>query len=319
MATDGYYPNPPVISVIIPVYQVLPYLRKCVDSVLRQTYPSMDIILVDDGSTDGGEDIIDNYAKADDRVRVIHQPNAGLSAARNAGLDIAVGEYVSFVDSDDWIDSEMLKTLYTAITDNDADLCTCNYQRVDENGLALPQEIGYLPDKCLSQVEAYDCLALKTAPLMTVACAKLYRKSIFQDFRYPVGRLYEDEFVIHHVLSRCARIVTIRQVLYFYLYRENSIVNAANPLKKLDGTDAYLDRYSFFKQRKDRKHMCDAARMAYHHLYHLFQNNFSEGFLSQTNKRFTQVLLRLLVCRDLRAFKLTFVYIGALMRYLFNR
>ena len=128
------------ISVIIPIYNVEKYLEKCIDSVLAQTYRNIEIILVDDGSTDKCADICDSYLKKDSRVKVIHKVNGGLSSARNAGLDIAEGDFISFVDSDDFIEKEMLEKLYEALMEADADMAVCNFRWIDTNGARIAKQ-----------------------------------------------------------------------------------------------------------------------------------------------------------------------------------
>ena len=149
-----------MISVIVPVYNVEKYLRQCLDSVLAQTYRELEIILVDDGSTDGSGAICDEYATRDSRIKVVHQQNGGLSSARNAGLDLATGEYVAFVDSDDYIHETMLELLYQALVENNADTVICNFERVDEKGDVISvRSLQPLANGVVSMEEALENLA----------------------------------------------------------------------------------------------------------------------------------------------------------------
>lgn len=219
-----------IISVIVPIYKVEAYLRHCVDSILAQTYAALEVVLVDDGSPDGCGDICDEYARADARVRVIHKRNGGLSDARNAGIEAATGAYFAFIDSDDCVHPRMLELLFAALTEADADIAMCGYQRVSELRRV------YEPVRpCAPVVFARDAAILRQldkahSESMTVAWNKLYRRAVFEGVRYPVGRNNEDYAVIYRLLYAARRVAAIDTELYYYLQRATGIMGQDNHL-----------------------------------------------------------------------------------------
>lgn len=233
-----------IISVIVPIYKVSDYLPKCIDSIIKQTYSDLEIILVDDGSPDDCPKICDKYAEEDNRIKVIHKPNGGLSDARNAGLDIATGEYIGFIDSDDYIDEHMYEDMLSAIEKDDADLCICGYDRVDDDGKI--KSSAHYKNALLSQKEAYEMLVQGNVYFI-ISCNKLYKREIFDNLRFKIGRTHEDEFIMHHVYGECSKIVTLEKSYYNYLVRESSIIGSVKGnIKHFDAVDAYLDRMEFF-------------------------------------------------------------------------
>lgn len=243
--------NTPQISVIVPIYKVEKYLKECVDSILAQTYQNFELILVDDGSPDSCPAMCDEFAKQDSRVVVIHKENGGLSDARNAGLDIAKGEYIGFVDGDDYISPRMYETLINRILSDKSDFAVCEHARVDDLGKIIEfpksqQKVNrkyYSPDEFIS--ELFICNGA-----YVVAWNKLYRKDIFAKLRFPFGKQHEDEFIIHHVIAQCKKISYIEDELYYYRQREGSIISKGLNVKSLDYGDALIDRYHFTKRNK---------------------------------------------------------------------
>lgn len=248
--------NNKTISVIVPIYNIEQYLRKCIDSILNQTYKDLEIILVDDGSPDKCPDICDEYTKKDSRIKVIHKANGGLSDARNAGLDIAQGEYISFIDSDDYIDEYMYEDMLSAIENSDADLCICGYDRV--NGAGEIRSSAHYRNAVLSRNEAYEMLVQGNV-FFIISCNKLYKRKIFNDLRFKVGKTHEDEFIMHHVYGECDKIVTLEKPYYYYLVRESSITGSVKGnVKHYDAIEAYVDRMAFYSETDNREF---AARM----------------------------------------------------------
>ena len=241
--------NKPLISVIVPIYNVEKYLRKCVDSILNQTYENLEIILVDDGSTDNCPKICDYYQKKDKRIRVIHKENGGLSDARNCGLDIAKGEYVGFVDSDDFIHHRMFELLLKYLLENNADISICNYTKVTEVDLKIDENIELKEINCYSKKEFIKKLVQEDGGKYIVAWNKLYKRKIFDQLRFPYGRQHEDEFIIHHVIDLSKKIVCINEYLYYYLQRNNSIMSQKFNVKYLDYGYALIDRYYLAKSK----------------------------------------------------------------------
>lgn len=213
----------PLISIIVPVYNVAEYLPECVNSIINQTYKNLEIILVDDGSTDACPDICDGYAKRDSRIRVIHKKNGGLSDARNAGLDICTGEWIGFVDSDDYIANDMYEKLYGSAVEAQADVSVCQSIK-NKNGKLLYSnykrgtEILYSKEDMINRM---FCGGVQTIAV----CLKLYRKHVFSDLRFPVGKTNEDAFVILSIIDKTAQMVIIPSALYYYRIRIGSITN----------------------------------------------------------------------------------------------
>ncbi len=244
----------PEISIIVPVYKVENYLEKCINSILEQTFTDFELILVDDGSPDGSGQICDIYATIDRRVRVIHQENGGLSAARNAGLESATGRYIGFIDSDDYIHPKMYEKLYEALQKNKADLSICNYNYVDNYGNidSEKQRKDHIVTEVLNREKAFE----KIDPLVegysfyVTAWNKLYKRELFKNIKFLKGHVHEDEYIVHHIFSRCSKIAVIEDPLYMYVQRDGSIMNSVGTQKSLDAGYAMLDRYFFFKENK---------------------------------------------------------------------
>lgn len=235
------------ISVIVPVYKVEKELPRCVESILRQTYPNLQIILVDDGSPDRSGEICDAYAASHENVEVIHKTNGGLSDARNAGIDRADGAYLMFVDSDDYIEPDMAEKLYRALRDAGAEMSVCNL-RYDCSELSDTDKEDYrdlciIPDAVLTGQEiAVRRAAANDAGYWVVAVNKLYNKILFDDVRFPVGKLHEDEFIFHRILLQCKTVACIRDALYVYVIRSGSIMRSECSVRRLDGVQAQLER-----------------------------------------------------------------------------
>ena len=217
-----------LVSVIVPVYKVEQYLNKCVDSIINQTYKNLEIFLVDDGSMDNCPKMCDDYAKKDKRIKVIHKKNGGLSSARNAALDVFSGEYVTFVDSDDWIEKTYVEELYKAIKANDCDLAVCSVNRCTESGEIVKQSVFFNGDKKFEKNEVFDAFwNTKDKRLSSWAWGKLYHKSIFKKLRYPVGINYEDAYVLTDVCKNITKgVVAISSKLYNYVVKRQGSITS---------------------------------------------------------------------------------------------
>lgn len=236
-----------LISVIVPVYNVEKYLKKCIESILGQTYQNIEIILVDDGSTDNSGKICDEYKKTDTRIKVVHKENGGLSDARNKGIDVSAGAYIMFVDSDDYISSKMVEILYERIIEDKADIAICNVSSVDEYYNDLNERNIHPPIKreVLNSSEAMCRISQIDGWNYVIACNKLYKRYIFLDIKFPYQKIHEDEFIIHRVFDKCARISCTDQALYYYVQRGESIMHKEYSLKRLDIAEAFYDRAEF--------------------------------------------------------------------------
>lgn len=238
-----------LISVIVAVYNVDKYLKKCVDSILAQTYRELEIILVDDGSTDTSGVMCDEYMGRDERIRVIHRPNGGLSAARNTGIEAAAGEYIAFVDGDDWLEPEMYAVLAEAVKSNRAQLAACRYRRVYpnvvEDGSTGTVTVFRRPYEMLLQQLKED----ESYLIQHAAWNKLYHRSLLEKERFPEGKWYEDVVFSAKVLSRVSCGVYIDTAGYDYVCaREGSIMNAGLTERMFsDLIPAYVEKEAFLK------------------------------------------------------------------------
>lgn len=257
----------PTISVIVPVYNVEPYIRRCIDSILAQTFTDFELILVDDGSPDNCGKICDEYAQNDNRIHVIHQENGGLSAARNAGIDFAFensdSRWLNFIDSDDWVHPEYLERLYQATVEHDVAVSVCGYVETD----------GDEPDIAEADTESQmwtpEDFYVEHHVNATVACGKLYRKECFETIRYPVGKIHEDEYVTYRILFEKEKLVFIIAPLYAYFVNPKGITNSEWTPKRLDSLDAIEEQILFFaksgfSELRDYR-IRDFARTLIHH------------------------------------------------------
>lgn len=247
-----------LVSIIVPVYQVKEYVGECVESLRAQTYTNLEILLVDDGSTDGSGEICDEYAYRDNRIRVIHQENYGLSAARNTGLDQAAGEYVAFVDSDDVVLPDFIETLYDLSDRYQADIAACAFVRgkIEEIG-GTAGSGGSARDICMTSEQMLRQWHGKYKKWETIACNKLYRKQILNGtdsnggIRFPISRRHEDVLTSHLIVANASRIVLTTRKLYLYRTREGSITTQTMKAEqRRENLRAQRERMAFFKERR---------------------------------------------------------------------
>ena len=231
------------VSVIIPVYRVEDLLRRCVDSILAQSYQNLQVILVDDGSPDRCGEICDEYSNQDSRVTVLHQANGGLSAARNAGIDIARGKFITFVDSDDWLHLDMVEELIQLARTSGADITMCRYASTDAHGNV--RDTSELWTRELTNVQALNELLGTDYINMVVSWGKLYRRELLDGVRFPEGRFHEDEFTTHRLLHRAKLVTMTGRSLYYYWKRDESITSFETPEKRRDGREAFRTRAAF--------------------------------------------------------------------------
>lgn len=235
----------PLISVIVPIYNVEKYLNKCVDSIISQTYKNLEIILVDDGSPDNCPKMCDEYVQKDNRIKVIHKKNGGLSDARNAGIDAANGEYIAFVDSDDYIEVNMYEKLYNVIKEYDANIAVCSRYIVSEKG----ERYSYIShDADVLNMDAREALKriFSFKDFDMSACDKLYDIKLFENIRYPYDKLNEDYYVTPQLFHRSKKIVYIPVPLYNYLQRNGSITKSKEV--KTDVLEASNYLFDFYKK-----------------------------------------------------------------------
>lgn len=239
----------PLISIIVPIYKVDKYLEKCIETIINQTYKNLEIILVDDGSPDNCPQICDEYAKKDKRIVVIHQKNGGLSSARNAGLDIAKGEFIGFVDSDDYIENDMYETLFTAIKENNAQISICRFHIVNENGEFLHDTIKTDIKEEITILDKYEAMKemLIDKNIRGYVWTKLFKKECFETLRFPEGKNYEDIAISIKCFENTDKIVYINKKKYYYLQRETSIDHNLSEKNLSDAIEMSYERYRHVK------------------------------------------------------------------------
>lgn len=249
-----------LVSIIVPVYNVEKYIEMCLDSVINQTYKNIEILLIDDGSTDNSGNICDKWQKKDKRIKTFHKENGGLSSARNYGIDRAKGDYLTFIDSDDTLELDYVEYLYNLIKKHDTDLSICPYTVIINEtkkydfGKNYDEEL-LDTDECLKRMLCEEGFTVS-------ACAKLYKKELFDDIRYPLNKLCEDNGTTYKTIMKCSKIAYGNESKYNYFKRPNSIMTSKFNMKRLDLielTDIMCDdiesKYSNIKSACDKRRM----------------------------------------------------------------
>lgn len=238
------------ISIIVPVYNVENYLNECLDSIIDQTYKNIEIILIDDGSKDSSGKICDEYIKKDKRIKVVHKENGGLSSARNAGLDIASGEYITFIDSDDCVSPYFIEKLYNSCIENKCDIAECDYLNFDKEPLVEhhPIEIEVISKK-EKLLRGYK----KDFGRTVVVWNKIYKKYLFNSLRFPIGKTNEDAYLTYKVLYYCKTNIAItNEALYYYRRNNNSIMRRKFNVKRLDELEAWKEHKLFYYKNNEK-------------------------------------------------------------------
>jgi len=234
----------PKISIIVPVYKVEQYIHKCIDSILMQNFENFELILVDDGSPDICGEICDRYADKDKRIKVIHKENGGLSSARNAGLEIAKGDYIGFVDSDDWIEPDMYELLYGMCAEHRCDVAICSSQIHYSNKIVISSNHPFIIHdrntamKTMLEGKLYD----------EVVWTKLFKRNLLEDIKFPVGMSYEDTAFTYKVIHKCKKVCFIGEPKYHYIKRDNSMMDRAVKEVKIDSVLIYDEMCKFMER-----------------------------------------------------------------------
>lgn len=255
----------PLISVIVPIYKVEAYLERCVESLREQTYSNLEIILVDDGSPDGCPAICDSYVKRDARIRVIHQKNAGLSGARNAGIDIAEGEYLAFVDADDYVSQDFIQSLYGILQETGCAIGQCRFAYVQGEPLKSDPSSSfriYRGESLMEQLYGPE----EEATYFVVAWNKLYRRELFEHIRYPLGRIHEDEATTYRLFHEGRKLAFLDRALYGYYTENAGSITSGFSEKRLQWLDAHEERIEFLEKNgyerllpQAYRKLCDAC------------------------------------------------------------
>lgn len=232
----------PLVSVIVPIYKVEEYLEQCVDSIINQSYKNLEIILIDDGSPDNCGKICDKYADMDSRIKVIHKSNGGLSDARNVGINIAKGDYLVFVDSDDWINKYMIEKLLDLAINKDLDIVECKFKEVyDRNSVMDESKIGEV--KVFNNKEALEN-HFNGQGLYRCVWNKLYKKYVFNEIRFPKGKLAEDLHTTYKLFFKANKVGLVDFIGYYYYIRPNSIIGQG-------GVELFISTYEGIKSQND--------------------------------------------------------------------
>lgn len=235
----------PLISVIVPVYNVGEYLNRCIESIVTQTYTKLEIILVDDGSSDDCPELCDLWAEKDARIKVIHKQNGGLSDARNKGMALATGEYISFIDSDDWIAPEFYERLYTAIKQDGSDMAACTVCMVWEN--CNPEKLLTVRENLLLNRNQAQLALLEETKLKQPVWYKLYKTDLVKDIPFEFGKYHEDVFWSYQAIGKAESVSVIDYIGYYYWQRKGSIMSDSYSPKRLDAIEAFEKRLLYIK------------------------------------------------------------------------
>lgn len=266
------------ISIIVPVYNVEGYLRKCVNSILNQTIKNIEIILVNDGSKDNSGDICDEYKKKDNRVVVIHKENGGLSSARNAGLEIATGELIGFIDSDDWIEPDYFQILYEGLIKNNADISVMkliyitNHEKIEFNTEKKEKWVELTRHKAIESFFSNNFIE-------NSACNKLYRSNLFEGIRYPEGMLMEDKATTYKLIHKANLVVVNLSKKYHYYLRNDSIMQCEFNKRKFHSLEIHMEQIEFVDVNYPEFYGLIRARYAYEAfrlLLMMIRSNYSE-------------------------------------------
>lgn len=257
-----------LISVIVPIYKVASILNRCIESLVNQQEVQLEIILVDDGSPDECPEICDLWAEKDKRIKVIHKKNGGLSDARNAGLRIAQGQYIAFVDSDDWIEKDLYRILLDAIKVTDSDIASCKILKVWEKS---KQEFNITKDTFKYEVfntkqGLYELIVENE--IQQVVWNKLYKRTVIDDICFEVGKCNEDEFWTYQVLGKASQIVVVDYTGYYYWQRNDSIMSTQYSIKRLDAVEAKIYRQDYLEKYFSELSFVGKKNLLYSCLYH---------------------------------------------------
>lgn len=285
------------VSIIVPVYQVEKYIRQCIDSILAQTFTDFELILVDDGSKDRSGQICDEYAGMDKRVKVIHQKNSGAAAARNSGMDQAVGDYFLFVDSDDYVVPTMVECLYEKVVKEKADIAVCNYLYFFENDREKDFSTSIKSEVLPGTEIFYNRKNERNYGIWTVVWNKLYRKETVGKVRFRFGRYFEDEFWANDIYQMDIKVVTIPECLYYYRQHDESTMKQKSIQKNFDVIEAFQERIDIYLQKPEYAHQ--AYKVLIFSLEYLSEskrlitNKNEEKIFIQAEKRTRQIVKQL--------------------------
>ena len=259
------------ISIIVAIYNIEAYIERCIKSLINQSYRNLEILLIDDGSTDGSGDICRKLMEKDHRIRYIYKTNGGLSDARNTGMRAATGEYFSFVDGDDFVHPDMYRILYDGVRKEKLKIGICSFQTFEHMEVSKFSGNGFNKERIVTSQEIIQLLFTPQRTDIVIACCKLYHRSLIMKFPFPMERYREDEFTIYRYWFEVDRVYYTEQKLYYYFQRSDSILHSENSKKETDYYDALLERHQYFIEHGiTEKFICMDAYFCVTQLYNSF-------------------------------------------------
>lgn len=310
------------VSIIVPVYQVEKYIRQCVDSILAQTFRDFELILVDDGSRDMSGEICDEYANADTRVKVIHTENVRAAEARNKGINLASGNYLMFIDSDDYISSEMVEILYRNIQKENVDIVACNYRYIFGDDENKDFSTNFVAETLSGKDVFYHRKNERNYGYWTVVWNKLYKKEVFKKLRFRTGKYYEDEFFANDMYRMNINIATITDCLYFYRQHDCSTMKTKSIAKSFDVIEAFQERiYVYLKNEQYSKQAYKVLVYSLEHLAEakkLISNEDEKGRFIQAEKRTRTIAKQIQKSRVPLLQRVSLIFIGLNPCHTFN-
>ena len=278
----------PLISVIVPIYNVEDYLDRCVKSIVNQTYNYLEIILVDDGSPDNCPQLCDDWVKKDNRIKVIHKENGGLSDARNAGMKIAAGKYIGFIDSDDFVAQDFFETLLSVMQKENSDIVECGVVKFYEDG-SFEEHSDDLAVVTFETESALSGLIAEN-PFHQHVWNKLYKTQLVNDIPYAVGKLNEDEFWTYQVFGRAQKVSKINKTMYYYFQRSSSIMGEGYNIRRLDALEGKVARQEYIEEYYPELSLCAKLNL-YESM--IFACQCTMKYLSGADKRKALSIIRL--------------------------
>lgn len=240
------------VSLIVPVYNVDKYLEECLDSLINQSYDNIEIILINDGSTDNSGNICDKYSNKYSKVKTFHKENAGLSSARNMGIEKSIGDYLFFVDSDDFIHPETIKIMCGLMIKENCDIVQCDFFKFhDKDSINFEPVTTTVKHECYDGLTAVKSIYSEKSIEATIVCNKMYKRKLFDKVRFPIGKRNEDEFTTYKLLYESKKVIYIYEKFYYYRQRENSIMHSKIDINRLDYLEALEERMKFFLDNND--------------------------------------------------------------------
>ena len=282
-----------LISVIVPIYNVERYLEKCLESIIAQTYKNIEILLINDGSPDDCEEICMSFARKDGRIKYYKKVNGGLSSARNYGIERAKGDYIVFIDSDDYVGERYIESMYGAVKESGAEVCVCGYYIVRDGEEGETREKRKMPiplkGRLVTGLEIMTAAGKRGGDPYIVVWNKLYKRELFKRLKFIPGRIHEDEFLFHHMFSAVGSIYCLDECLYYYRHRRGSITTGGISLKSLDKVRAFKDRVDFYT-KKGYRELIPAAYQTY--MYVLCEARCELDFSKKENEAEWRMLKR---------------------------